>query len=206
MGPDLGEPQSRIAFGESGAGIAAFRVRPLAVGDGAVWAIDATVGALWRIDPTTERARQRGEEGLDALSLAVGDGAVWIAGGSSVTKLDASTGLVLGENPIAIASTAETSSIALGEGAVWYAASSEPKLWEIDASSNRTADTFVVGRGPSGVAAGEGAVWVANSRDGTVSRVDPNGGEPTTIDLGSPPGGVVAAYGSVWTSPGEPRG
>jgi len=206
LGPELGEPQGQIQFGETGTGFSAFRLQPLAVGEHAVWAIDATVGGLWRIDPRTERAKQRGEDGLDALSLAVGGGAVWIAGSSTVTKRDATTGQPLGENRLGSGPVAETSSIALGKGAVWFTASSEAKLWEIDESTNTTTQTFAVGRGPSGVAAGEGAVWVANSRDGTVSRVDPGGGEPTTIKLGSSPGGIVAAYGSVWTSPGEPRG
>ncbi len=65
--------------------------------------------------------------------------------------------------------------------------------------------TFSVGKGPSGISVGEGAVWVANSGDGTVSRVDPSGGDPRTIEVGQTPGGIVAAYGAVWTSPGEPR-
>ena len=67
---------------------ALFRLHPLAVGGGAVWAIDSAVGGIWRIDPHTGKRRKLAE-GLDALSLAAGGGAVWVAGSSGVTKIDA---------------------------------------------------------------------------------------------------------------------
>ncbi len=94
----------------------------------------------------------------------------------------------------------------LSRNAVWFVASSSTTLSQIDPQSVAAAQTFPVGKGPSGVAVGEGAVWVANSRDGTVSRVGTQDGETKTISLGQTPGGIVAAYGAVWASPGDPRG
>jgi DNA-binding beta-propeller fold protein YncE len=203
LGPDLGEPRREIPFGEGGAPL--FGLHPLAVGDRALWAIDRSVGGIWRIDFAERKARKL-TEGLDALAIAVAGDAVWVAGQATVTKIDAATGFTLGSMPVDTA-TAETSSIAVGrdEASIWFASSAGDSLARIDERSVGTTRTFPVGAGPSDVAVGEGAVWVANSRDGTISRVDPKTGTSTSIKLGQAPGGVVAAYGAVWTTPGEPR-
>ena len=192
-----------IPYGGEAQAPVLFRLHPLAVGGGAVWAIDSAVGGIWRI-PHAGKA-QKLAEGLDALSLAAGGGAVWVAGSSGVTKLDAVTGSDLGSGSTGSQAFGETASVALGGNAVWFAASSGQTLSKLDPQSVATTKTFSVGKGPSGIAVGEGAVWVANSRDGTVSRVDPQRDQPVTIRLGQTPGGIIAAYGAVWTSPGEPR-
>jgi class 3 adenylate cyclase/streptogramin lyase len=204
LGPDVGDLRRTILYGEEVNAPVLFRLQPLAVDGGAVWAIDPAVGGLWRIDPQGRRARKL-DEGLDALSLAVGGGAVWVAGSSGVTKIDAVTGLQLGATSAGSQAVSETAAVALGDNAVWFASSSGRTLSKLDPDSLAAVQTAIVGKGPSGVAVGESAVWVANSGDGTVSRVDPGGGKPKTIRLGSPPGGIVYAYGAVWTSPGQPR-
>jgi class 3 adenylate cyclase/streptogramin lyase len=204
LGPDIGDLRATIPYGGPAEAPILFRLHPLVVGGGAVWAIDPAVGGIWRIDPRTRNPRKL-TEGLDAVSLAAGGGAVWVAGSSGVTKIDAVTGSNLGSTPGSQA-FAETASVALGTNAVWFATSSSQTLSKLDPQSLATIATPTVGRGPSGVAVGEGGVWVANSRDGTVSRVDPQGETTRTIEVGSVPGGVVAAYGAVWASPGEPRG
>ena len=204
LGSDVGDLRRVAPFGGRAASPVLYRLQPLAVGDGAVWAIDPAAGGVWRIPPHGGKARKLAE-GLDALSLAAGGGAVWVAGSSGATKLDAVTGLQLGSLPIGSQSFSETASVALGSNAVWFASSSNPTLSELDAQSVSTTHTWPVGHGPSGVAVGEGAVWVANSGDGTLTRVDPVSDQRRTIKIGQAPGGVVAAYGAVWTSPGTPR-
>jgi class 3 adenylate cyclase/streptogramin lyase len=204
FGPEVGDLQETIPYGGRAAGPVLNRLNPLAVGNGAVWAIDPEVGGVWRIDPHGGKPRQL-TEGLDALSLAAGGGAVWVAGSSGLTKLDPLTGDELGSTAVGSPSFGETASVALSRDAVWFASSSGQTLSKVDPQSAATGQTFPVGEGPSGISVGEGAVWVANSRGGTVSRVDPQGGNPSTIAVGGSPGGLVAAYGSVWTSPGQPR-
>jgi class 3 adenylate cyclase/streptogramin lyase len=203
LGPEIGELRDEIQYGDEAPAPVLFRLHPVAVGAGAGWAIDASVGGLWRIHPRTE-GKRRLVEGLDALSLAVGT-AVWVAGGSNVTKIDAATGLPLGSALIVSGPPAETSAVTLGGDAVWFVASSSSRLFELDPESVATRQTFSVGAGAAGVAVGEAGVWVANSRDGTVTRVDPHERGTRTIEVGPAPGGVVAAYGAVWVSPGEPR-
>jgi DNA-binding beta-propeller fold protein YncE len=174
----------------------------LAVGDGAVWALELGRGEVSRIDPGTGRVSVRAE-GIDARSIAVGQGALWLGGNNSVTRMDPGTGAILASIPVGATPGASTS-LAVGAGAVWFAGSSEPKLWRIGTQTNAITDSFTVGAGPASVAVGEGAVWVANSIDGTVSRIDSDDAPVATIPLGAPPRGVVAAYGLIWTSPGDP--
>jgi streptogramin lyase len=204
LGPEVGDLRKTVPYGGRAEAPVLFRVNPLAVGGGAVWAIDLSVGGVWRIDPNGRRPRKL-TEGLGALTLAVGNGAVWVAGASGVTKLDPLTGIELGSAPTGSQGFGETASVSLGDGAVWFSSSASETLSKVDPQSIAIVQTSRVGKGPSGISVGEGAVWVANSRDGTVSRVDPQGSEPRTIRVGRAPGGIVASYGSVWTSPGEPR-
>jgi class 3 adenylate cyclase/streptogramin lyase len=204
LGPDVGDLRRVIPYGERAASPVLYRVQPLAVGGGGVWAIDPASGGVWRIPRHGGKARKLAE-GLDALSLAASGGSVWVAGSSGVTKFDAVTGLELGSATIGSQSFSETASVAFSSNAVWFASSSNPTLSKLDPQSISTTQTFAVGRGPSGVAVGQRAVWVANSGDGTLTRVDPTSEGRRTIALGQTPGGVVAAYGAVWTSPGTPR-
>jgi class 3 adenylate cyclase/DNA-binding beta-propeller fold protein YncE len=204
FGPEVGELRNEFRYGEETAAPSLYRMQPLAVGGGFVWALDAAAGGLWRIDPRAERRRKLAD-GLGGLSLAVGRDAVWVAGSLGLTKIDAATGLVLSSEPVGSEAFSESASVALGRDAAWFVASSRPTLSKIDPETVATSKTFTVGRGPSDVAIGEGAVWVANSGDGTVSRVDLEDGDQETVALGAVPGGIVTDFGDVWTSPGEPR-
>lgn len=204
IGPEVGDVRRVIPYGERTSSPALAGVHALAVGGGAVWAIDPAAGSVWRIDPHGNAPSRKLAEGLAALSLA-GDGdAVWVAASLGVTKVDAVTGNALGS--WVGSEYSETASVALDPNAIWYAASSVKTLSKLNRQSVETDETFAVGQGASGVAVSRGAVWVANSRDGSVSRIDPKSGESQAISVGEQaPGGVVAAYDAVWTSPGMPH-
>jgi class 3 adenylate cyclase/DNA-binding beta-propeller fold protein YncE len=205
LGPDLGNLRQEIVL-ERGAFDPARNPVMVAVGQGAVWALEQGQGKVVRIDPKTG-AVSRSAEGISALSIAVGLGAVWVGGRIGVTRIDPGTVSVLGSIPVGGLLESQTMSLAVGTGGVWFAGTAQPKVFRIAAGpSAAVTGSFPVGRGPSGVAVGAGAVWVANSRDGTVSRVDATSGKVETIRLGASPGGIVAAFGSVWTSPGQPAG
>jgi class 3 adenylate cyclase len=75
-------------------------------------------------------------------------------------------------------------------------------VWQVRGSPARPSGTFRVGRGPSGIALGAGSVWTANSLDGTVSRIDPQGGTTSTIRVGGTPNELVAANGLIWVTVG----
>jgi YVTN family beta-propeller protein len=76
----------------------------------------------------------------------------------------------------------------------------------IDPDSGELSEQFAVGRGPSAAAVGAGSVWVANRRDGTVSRVDADTRQITTIDVGGDPSALAFGGGSLWVTSAERRG
>jgi streptogramin lyase len=51
----------------------------LASGAGALWTVTPADGAVWRIDPKTDRAEEVVVLGHHPIALAAGDGAVWVA-------------------------------------------------------------------------------------------------------------------------------
>jgi streptogramin lyase len=73
-------------------------------------------------------------------------------------------------------------------------------VWRVDPRSARLERTFEVGGGPGGLAVGAGAVWTADAFDGTVTRIEPDSGQTTTIDVGGAPNDVVVAHGLVWVT------
>jgi YVTN family beta-propeller protein len=76
----------------------------------------------------------------------------------------------------------------------------------IDPDSGELSEQFSVGRGPTAAAVGAGSVWVANGHDGTVSRVDADTREITTIDVGGDPSAIAFGEGSVWVVSAQRRG
>ena len=51
----------------------------LAGGSDALWTVSPAVGALWRIDPRTNRATRFAELGHHPIAVAAGADAVWVA-------------------------------------------------------------------------------------------------------------------------------
>ena len=68
----------------------------------------------------------------------------------------------------------------------------------IDPGSNEVIDAVPVGTGPSRVVVGEGAVWVLNGEEGTVTRINPETLEETTIGTGTTPSDLAVGGGAVW--------
>jgi streptogramin lyase/predicted Ser/Thr protein kinase len=66
---------------------------------------------------------------------------------------------------------------------------------------------IAVGRAPLRIAADEEAIWITSEPDGTLTRLDPESGEPvgTPLRLGRGVAGVAVGAGSVWVSD-PPRG
>ena len=63
-------------------------------------------------------------------------------------------------------------------------------------------DPIPVGQPPLRIAAAPDAIWVTSERDGTLTRLDPDSGEPvgTPLQLGAGISGVAVGAGSVWVS------
>ena len=178
----------------------------LAVGEGAVWALERGRGEVTRIDGPSDTPAPIAE-GLLADSIAAGGGSVWLGGRTGVTRIDPKTGTKLNDAPVAAVADSESISVAFGAAAVWFAGSSQQRLYRLTLEGD-VLDSTGLGARPSALAVGDnGVVWVASSEGRSVVRLDSRTDSPVqSIDLGASPDGIVAAYGAVWTSPGEPAG
>jgi ABC-type branched-subunit amino acid transport system substrate-binding protein/DNA-binding beta-propeller fold protein YncE len=139
----------------------------IAVGDGAVWAIDPD-GTVARIDPRSGRVVKTIK--ASAGMLAAGAEGVWVLTDNGVARIDPAKNRLGTRIPLPFGNARD---IAVGSGAVWVTDDPQGLLWRIDVGRSRTARTIDVGVGAFYVSYGAGAVWVGNFVTGTVSRVDP---------------------------------
>jgi YVTN family beta-propeller protein len=92
-----------------------------------------------------------------------------------------------------------------GEGGLWITERRDNQLTllDVEADSERVADSFTVGAAPEGVATGAGAVWVTIGGEGEVARFDP-GDESVgrTIEGFDKPQGIAfdEPRGAVWVT------
>ena len=154
-------------------------VQWLAVGNGAVWAVQG--GTLFRIDPRTGRVTGRLNLPVhEPGGIAAGNGAVWVMvfdaiRRNGVVRIDPRTmrltarvlspSVAGGSNSASYAGNA----LAIGEDAVWWSGGDAGVVWKIDPRTAKVASTIRVTapvtsfavKGPYGITAGPGGVWVA---------------------------------------------
>jgi ABC-type branched-subunit amino acid transport system substrate-binding protein/DNA-binding beta-propeller fold protein YncE len=187
----------------------------VAVGEGAVWALNNEERTVSRIDPETKEVSQTFDTPGVPSELAAGEGALWIgnAGGGdfsnatvSVSRLDPDSGRVTrtvrlrgdeGVYPVAGAPR-----IAVGAGAVW-AANPDGSVSRIDPESGRLVATIEARSGAWTIAAGREGVWfLALDEPPAVRRIDPrtNRVAETIPIAASGLLGVAVGAGSVWAA------
>jgi YVTN family beta-propeller protein len=172
----------------------------LAVGEGAVWAVDYNAGTVAQIDPANCVVTATIHVGRAPSGIAVGAGAVWVTDSDSarVLRIDSPVhkggvrSIPVGRAPIGVA---------VGEGSVWVANSGDGTLTRIDATSAEMSTTIAVGGTPSGVVVGTDGVWVSDRADGRVLRVDPQTDQVIgSVKVGTGPTAIAVGFGSVWVA------
>jgi YVTN family beta-propeller protein len=178
---------------------------PMAVGEGAVWAVSSTRSSLMRIDPA-RNAVVAEIEVVPPEAVAAGEGAVWLSNPSedTVSRVDPATNRVTATVHVG----PQPEGIAVSPGAVWVANAGGPSVSRIDPATNRVVATIRVG--PKRVCCAEHthliasprAVWVALPYANSIVRVDPATNRVvTTATIGYSPCGFVAADGAgVWSA------
>jgi branched-chain amino acid transport system substrate-binding protein len=176
-------------------------VSQLAVGAGAVWAINPDL-SVSRIDPDT--GKRVANIPIEAgAAIAAGKEGVWvIAAGIDETPrvlgIDPRTNKVSQNIELA---TSDLTGLAVGGGSVWATSGEEGLLWRIKPGPDPTTQTIAVGVGATAVTYGDGAVWVANIIRDEISRVDVGTNEVTdTIRLAGTPPSVATGAGAAWVS------
>jgi branched-chain amino acid transport system substrate-binding protein len=173
-------------------------VSQLAVGSGAIWAInpDFTVS---RIDAATGDLVANVPVRAGG-AIAAGREGVWVVGDTavSVTRIDPQTNRP-GQTVEVGASF--LSDVALGAGSVWASAPDDGVVWRIEPRPQPITRTISVGKGAATISFADGALWVANFLDDTVSRIDPATNSVTqTTTLPGTLQGIAAVEGRVWVS------
>ena len=170
----------------------------LAVGAGAVWAIDPDP-SVSRIDPRSGRIIATIDARVVPSTIAAGPEGVWFLSwqSGSVMRIDPRQNRVAQTVPIG---SDFLSGIAVGAGAVWVTSPEEGLLWRIEPGPRAITRSIDVGVGVNYVAFGDGAVWTGNWMDGTVSRVDPRTNTVTSKVAVGAPQALAAGAGSAWVS------
>lgn len=204
IGPELGELRSSTTLHESQVGsLSTLRYTVvLAVGEGAVWALERGNGEVTRIDPASGRRQVLAEGHAETSAIAADKNAIWLGGIAGVKKLDLRGDELATEAVSKEVIDSTATSIAVGRDAIWFVANSRARLSRISPDGDSVEDSYAVGDDPTAVAVDQnGTVWVA-SASGSVSRLDPAQDSAKTIEIGVAPSGMVARFGRVWTSPG----
>ena len=171
----------------------------IAVGDGAVWAInpDRTVS---RLDPET--GERVATIDVDAEGIAAGAEGVWVTGGRDVVRIDPRTNRIAERVRL---SGGDSSAIAVGGGKLWLPDEREGVVWQIEPGPDPIARSIAVGAGVDYVAFGAGAAWAGNYIDGTVKRIDAATNRVTSVPVGAVQA-LAAGAGGAWVSTvGRPR-
>jgi branched-chain amino acid transport system substrate-binding protein len=197
----------------------------IAVGEGAVWVLNADDRTIAKIDPDTNEVVKTFGTGGETTDLAVGEGAVWVGNGArtpgpvalvhtaSISRLDPETTLATApaaalpefrENPAAV-SAAEAkvlgvSQLAVGAGAVW-AINPDRTVSRINAETGAHVETVQIEAGGAIAASAEG-VWALSDEAPHVLRIDPRTNRvDRTIELGTEDlTGLALGAGSVWAT------
>ena len=212
------------AISADGAGVGSFTeagTAPsnIAVGEGAVWVLNADTDTIARIDPETKRVVKVFRAGARLSDLAAGGGALWVGHGSGqlnvtarVSRVDPESGAITRTVRLPVGSGEDRGPpsvgyprLAVGAGAVW-ASSRDETMSRIDAATGRVVESIDVDVGQSTIAAGAEGVWFLGEEGSSVMSVDPRTnrvGQEIAIPSASL-GAIAVGAGSVWaTSPQE---
>jgi ABC-type branched-subunit amino acid transport system substrate-binding protein len=208
------------AIAATGDGIASFAETStapgnLAVGEGAVWALNTEDETVSRLDPKTGDVVDSFDTGHQPTDIAAGAGAVWVGNGDGKFRQTARLSRV---DPDSTAVTrtvklpappggegfsfsAGFPAIAVGAGGVW-ASTPDETVARIDPKTGRIAANVKIEA--KSLAAGKEGVWLVNV-DNAVTRIDPRTNRPgQRIEVGSNLlSGVAVGAGSVWATSEE---
>jgi DNA-binding SARP family transcriptional activator len=175
----------------------------IAVTGETAWITDGSA-RLVRAEADGSTTRTGGGHPLDGI--AAGAGALWAISrrDATVVRIDPGTGKVTDELRLVGRPDAETPApiaVAVTGRAVWVLNANTATVTRIEAASLSVAATIPIAleSSPRDIEAGAGAVWVS-SFDGTVTRIPPGRGEPSSTFLGASLIGIAGSPSRVWAA------
>ncbi len=167
----------------------------LAYGGGALWASQAPLNSVARIDPGSGALVQAIPVGHGPAGIAYGSGAVWVANGldGNVSRIDPRTNQIVATIPVGNG----VSGIAADGRDVWVSDQFGGALARIDPATNTVVRRTPVGNRPQGVAVVDGTVVVGVRQSGEGHR-----GGTLVFRMGRPTDSIDTALAydsSSWT-------
>ncbi|MEP6909503.1 MAG: BTAD domain-containing putative transcriptional regulator [Actinomycetota bacterium] len=196
LDPIRGDPRAKVALPRAEGGVSNLTEDHIAVGAGAVWAINPN-STVSRIDRDARRVATVGE--VEAIAIAGDERSVWVLNGDNTfSRINPATNRA--SKRIRVAATSLTD-IAIGAKAVWLADPFDGVVWRIDVVPRVVMRTIDVGEGVDHVAFGQGSLWATNGLRGTLLRIDPATNRVmATIAVGNTPRNLAVGEGAVWVS------
>jgi YVTN family beta-propeller protein len=116
----------------------------------------------------------------------------------TVTKIDASTGRLLGTIHVGF----HPSSISAISGSLWLADRGQGTVTRVDIGSGKANGSPIhVGSAPRRMTVSNNTLWISNGGDGTVARIDLSTGHVLApIKVGGYPDAITAQNGIVWVA------
>lgn len=169
----------------------------IATSDDSVWFTIDAAGTLVRVDPKTNKVRQRISIASESHNPIVAAGVVWITSVSHdlVTAVNARTGEVLGTTPTG----PQPRFLAAGAGSIWTLNQGDGSVTRIDADTRQQTATVALGiPGSGGDLAFDGSTVWASVIGVPLTAIDPSSNAATIQLIG--PGGDALRYGhnSLW--------
>jgi DNA-binding beta-propeller fold protein YncE len=192
----------------------------VAVGEGAIWALNTEERTVTKIDPDTHEVVRRFSIGGIPSDIAAGAGAVWVGrgGGESfnatvaISRVDPRTTKVTHTTRLRVRRGGDGEGwpsggfpgVAVGGGGVW-AVDPAGSISRLDPRTGRMVAT--VRAEASTIAAGDAGVWFVNGSNDEVSRIDARTNRVgQTIRVGATAlRGIAVGGGAVWAA-GEHEG
>lgn len=174
----------------------------VAAGEGAAWVASPDAGTVERADltPPPDFIDVKGAP----FEIAAGEGGVWAMSQNTVERIDPGSGEADGSPARLHGSGA---SIAAGEGWVWVARGNR-EVVRLSPDDLELSDTAALVPNAFSVTVGESAAWALGAPGqgipGTVTRIDPDSGQPAGKPVQVPAAlDVAAGLGYLWVSSGD---
>lgn len=124
-----------------------------------VWIVSDDAGTLVRIDPATDKIRQKISIAPGSYNPCFSEGAVWITSGTAnlLTAVDATTGDVAAVIPVG----PKPRFLTAGAGSIWTLNQGDGTVTRVDAHTKRVTATIAAGIPGHGgdIAWGAGSIW-----------------------------------------------
>ncbi len=125
-----------------------------------VWLVSDDAGTLVRINPGTDKIRQKISIAAGSYNPCFSEGAVWITSGTAnlLTEVDATTGEVMAAIPVG----SKPRFLTAGAGSIWTLNQGDGTVTRVDAHTKRVIATIAAGIPGHGgdIAWGAGSIWV----------------------------------------------